>query len=178
MATDSRIEKCPSDKPVGAVVMILSVLAWILSLLLASLLSILFVGILPAAKTDTSMVFNNQLQPGFNGQLPPGAFGGLSPQAQPSASSTEVIAGVLAFLIPTVLCVVAFAGGIGIAKSRRWGFGLGIVVFLLVSALGSGAAAVGLAVSTYCVLRLAGVLGGTGAGRSEATGDRIGRVME
>lgn len=120
--------------------MILSVLAWGASLLLASVVTLFLSGFVHTEPTQPTMIA-------------PGTMAPLEPTTAPALLT------ILAYLLPTVLCGTAFAAGLGIRSGQAWAFSLSIVVFSIVASLGGGASAIGLAFLAYCVLRMAGVIG-------------------
>ncbi len=68
------------------------------------------------------------------------------------AASVVPLTGILLLFAPF------FFTGLGIRRGRPWAFSLAIVLFSLVSLIGSGPAALGISVIVYCVLRKLGVI--------------------
>ena len=138
------LNRCPTDGPVGAALMLLAGLGAVATILLASVLAALFGGFVSPAQPTITMSPNLNMG---------------SPIQAPQSSGGPSLVAFLAFGIPLAICCVAFFCGLGICHGLAWAFQLGIVLFALVTLAGNGAAVLGIAVAAYCVLRLLRVIG-------------------
>ena len=126
---------CPTDAPVGILVIILGSAAFLMAMLLHDA----FEAVLTPFYAMSSLPKQTTT---YNGTT-------FVNSGQSDVSSVASIATLLAF----VFAGLVFYSGIGIFKGRVWGFRLALVLFGLSAVLGGGQALLSLAVAVYCLLR-------------------------
>ncbi len=148
--------KCPTDGPVGGVIMILGALFLAATLFATFLASFLLLPI-RALLQPTSNQFSYQVP--INGSM--GSLNS-SMAVNPSLDPYTLLIDFLILLI-VAYCVLVFLTGLGIYRGKPKAFSLAIVLFALLTLVGSGWSILSIGVVAYSVLRKLNVITGPAA---------------
>jgi hypothetical protein len=134
---------CPTDGPVGALLIILACLGAIATFLMMSAIAAMLGAFAPMQSDTVS--------------ISPSGASQFAPMPAPEPGHPWMIS-FLAVALPLLVCSIVFAIGIGIRRGSDWAFKVGIVLFALSTLGGNGASAFSIGLVVYCVLRLLNVI--------------------